>query len=265
MILTYMDGDNPYFLDATGRYSTLELPTSFIQGKEALVAKNEDTYVVMEVPTVPAVKNLFHDHSKITLENGVLKGVGESEIFGNQKKAAFYSLERTDNTHSTKQFYNQFFRKGNNSFQFLNLTEKNKFAYDKPLGVAYTFSISDYYKEIAGSIYLNLNLNKKVLEYSIDKKRELPFVFKYLEAFNLELELEIPAGYRLEYLPNAFECHNALLTGSISYNQEGNKVLYRQKLQTSHLVINPDQLPLMRETVKKFEKAYKEVLIFEKE
>lgn len=50
MILSYKYNDKTYFLDATGRFIPIDLPTSFIQGKEALISNGENSYVIETVP-----------------------------------------------------------------------------------------------------------------------------------------------------------------------------------------------------------------------
>ena len=59
MILSYEFEGRTYYLDATGRNKPIELPTSFIQGKEALVGNGRDNYKIKQVPVVEAEKNKF--------------------------------------------------------------------------------------------------------------------------------------------------------------------------------------------------------------
>ena len=54
MILSYSDKGKTYFLDATGRYMPLGLPSSFIQSKEALISEGPGKFRIETVPVVPA-------------------------------------------------------------------------------------------------------------------------------------------------------------------------------------------------------------------
>ncbi len=135
MILSYEFEGETYYLDATGRYNPIELPTSFIQGKEALVGNGRDNYKIKQVPVVEAEKNKFKDVSEVTIENAVLKGKAEVEISGYIKIDYLYALEDAPSKSKVLEFYNSKFSKGNNSFLISNLLENNKNEYDKGLNV----------------------------------------------------------------------------------------------------------------------------------
>ena len=68
MILTYKNGGKVYFLDATGQYLPLELPSSFIQGKEALVGIDSTEYEILKVPVIDADVNSHIDSSVIWID-----------------------------------------------------------------------------------------------------------------------------------------------------------------------------------------------------
>ena len=67
MILSYTNNGKTYFLDATGRYVPIDFPTSFIQGKEALIADGASNYIIKKVPIIPAEKNAVIDSTTIHL------------------------------------------------------------------------------------------------------------------------------------------------------------------------------------------------------
>ena len=51
MILSYEYNNKTYYLDATGRYIQIDYPSSFIQGKEALIA-NGKSYKIKKIPII---------------------------------------------------------------------------------------------------------------------------------------------------------------------------------------------------------------------
>ena len=60
MILSYENNGKTYYLDATGRYIKFGIPTSFIQGKEALVSYGKD-FKIKKVPVIEAKENAIID------------------------------------------------------------------------------------------------------------------------------------------------------------------------------------------------------------
>ena len=79
MIATYIDDeDNYYFLDATGRYSNFDIPSSFIQGKEALIRKNKNEFEVITVPTVAPDQNKISEKIYLNIVDNNL--IGHSKL-----------------------------------------------------------------------------------------------------------------------------------------------------------------------------------------
>ena len=72
MIAAYKSNDHIYFLDATGGYLPLGLPSTFIQGKEALVSYGEDQYEVFQVEEISADTNMFIDTIAMNLNPDLL-------------------------------------------------------------------------------------------------------------------------------------------------------------------------------------------------
>ena len=81
MIAAYKKGDEYIFLDATDRETRYGLPTSFIQGKEALI-NNGTEFKIVKVPVVEAKKNQVDDLVKVQIKEGKLIGNGRMVFNG---------------------------------------------------------------------------------------------------------------------------------------------------------------------------------------
>ncbi len=118
-----------YFLDATSSFTPLGLPTSFIQGKEAMVRKSNTAYEIIKVPVVEAAKNNFNESLDITFNNTILKGNGLFEVTGLLKVNFVWKFigKEGEELQNTVKSYLQ---KGNNKFilndfKIKNLNEKD--------------------------------------------------------------------------------------------------------------------------------------------
>lgn len=263
MILSYEHNDKTYFLDATGRYIKFGLPTSFIQGKEALIA-NGNTFKVKKVPIIAATENSIIDSSRIKLENDRIVGVSKTIISGYPKIFYFNKLENKTKEDELKQFYNAGLRKGNNKFLILNLKEKNKFNYDEDLEVDYDFEIDNYSKKLGDEIYINLNLNKKLSDYKVEKKRKNAIEYNYKRYYDYNTVFEVPENYKVDYLPKNINISNDLLSCTIDYELKGDEIKYNQKIILNYLVLDLPQQKKVNELIKKIEKNYKEIVVLKK-
>ena len=264
MILSYENNGRTYYLDATGRYIKFGIPTSFIQGKEALVSYGKN-FKIKNVPVVDAKINAIIDATTIKIENGSVIGKAKTVVAGYPKIDFFHDLENENTQTKLKQFYNSMFEKGNNKFLVSSFKETNKYDYDKDFIVDYDFEIKNYAKKLGDEIYINLNLNKDLSYYKTDKKRENAIEFEYKRYFEYTTKLEIPKGYKVDYLPEAVKVSNDLLTCEITYQQKENEVIYNQKISLNFLILSVDEQKEVNKQIKKIERNYKEIVVLKKE
>ena len=127
MILSYEYNNKTYYLDATGRYIQIDYPSSFIQGKEALIA-NGKSYKIKKIPVIAANLNTITDSTYLKISGRDIIGSSQTKLSGYLKNNLFYNLENTRKEAAVKEFYNKRFSKGSNKFLITSFTEENKFS-----------------------------------------------------------------------------------------------------------------------------------------
>ncbi len=263
MILSYTNNGNTYFLDATGRYVPIDFPTSFIQGKEALIADGAN-YIIKKVPIIPAEKNAIIDTTTVNLKGENLIGNTKVEISGYNKINCFNYLENETTDDKIKAFYNNRLQKGNNKFLIKAFSEINKYDYEKNLIINYDFTINGYAKKLGEEIYINLNLVKDLSFYKTKKDRKNDIEYKHTNAFNYTTTLIIPEGYTIDYVPENVSYSNDYLSSSITYTIKKNSIVYNHAYSLNFLNLNLNEQKLVNSLIKKTEKAFKEVIILKK-
>ena len=228
MILSYENKNNTYYLDATGRYIQLEYPSSFIQGKEALIA-NGNNFKVKKIPIVPAHLNKVVDTTYIQISNRDIIGTSNSTFSGYIKNNLFYNLENTRKEADVKELYNKRFLKGSNKFLIKSYKEENKFSYDKDFSVSYNFSIQDYVQNIGSEIFINPHFNKIVSFVKTKEDRKYDIEFDYKRQFSYTNIIEIPDGYEVSYIPTSVSFTNNLISINLSYSTDKNKMYVEQE------------------------------------
>ncbi|MDT8415703.1 MAG: DUF3857 domain-containing protein [Flavobacteriaceae bacterium] len=264
MILTYTEGGKTFFLDATSRYHPLDLPTSFIQGKEALVAVDSLHYEIVEVPVANPERNLWIDRARFSIADNRLVGKGEGTATGYQKIEMYYQLESQTTSQKLSNYYRQLFKKGNNKFSLSNFKEIDKFAYDKDFHVTYDFTIEDYLSSYENEIFVNLNLTRYMQVFDIEKDRKTEMEFDYKNHNEFLYSFDVPEGYKVTFVPENFSLENDWLAVEISYRQEGQTIHYAHKITQNFLSLSVAQLQELARIKSKVEKAYKEVVVIEK-
>ncbi len=264
MILSYIDGEDVYFLDATGRFYPLGLPTSFIQGKEALIAIDSVNYRIETVPVMPAETTVFSDSARIYIEGKKLLGKGTAISTGYFKIDLFNALENINDNHELSEFYRANLKKGNNKFIVNSFEEINKYDYEKDFIVNYDFTIDSYISSANDEIYVNLNLDKSPLGFKIPEEDILPKEYDYKSIDKYCYILEIPEGYIAEFIPEDLIINNDLFSVEISYKQIDNTIVYTQILSFNFLELSKEEQIEYNKIIKQISKAYRESIVLKK-
>lgn len=265
MIVTYYNmAGKPVFLDATGQYQPIELPSSMIQGKEALVGIDENNYKIENVPVIAADINVHVDSTLFTFKNNIIEGNGVVTYKGYDKFYYSYSVDEKD-PKRLKEKLLDILEKGHNkffidSFDITHLNDR-----EKPLEIAYKFRINDYYKELDNEVYINMNLSKLLRNAQYNEAdRKNPVENNYYKKYVYKTILQIPDGYSLSSLPKNSELQNDKLKYKIVYSVEGNKIIQYKEIVFEFLIMQANELKQWNEVVDKLTQAYRDVVILKK-
>ena len=264
MIMSYIDGEDVYFLDATGRFYPLGLPTSFIQGKEALISIDSLHYRIETVPIMPPEATIYSDSATLQIVGKKLVGTGTAVSSGYFKIDLYQALENQKDQHDLLEFYGANFNKGNNKFVVTSFEEINKYDYEKDFIVNYDFTINNYINSSGDEIYVNLNLDKSPLGFKIPEEDILPKEYDYKSIDKYSYTLEIPEGYVLDFIPEDLIIDNEQFSVKITYLQKGNTITYTQVLRFNYLELDKEEQIQFNKTIKQISKAYRESVVLKK-
>ena len=252
------------FLDATGDYLPFGLPTSMIQGKEALVGITPETYEIIKVPVIPKERNMKDENIELSIEGRNLKGKAKSVFSGYKKVFAEYAKMRADND-GIKNFFDAFLLKGTNKFEITDVNDEGFFNPDKDILIDYSFNIPDYVKVAGDKMYINLNLDKSYRSSGIDlkeRKQDIEKEFQFIDRYHATLQ--IPEGYQIEYLPPEHGFSDPAFGFSIKHEQKADKINIYYEFYSEHLMLKKKQFKKWNDMVDALIKAYQEVVVLAK-
>ena len=257
--------DNQWiFLDATDPNCIFGMPTSGIQGKQALIGISAEKYELVKVPVVPAAVNIITDSTFLSISNNTLVGncsVDYIGYFGND----MYNNLQYNKGDDERVYVRRRMAKGSNKF----IMKDYKLSFSDPsikaANIVSNFEIPDYIKSVSDEIYINLNLEKLFGSIPIDTaKRKVPIENDYLSTINQIHSLKIPEGYAVDYLPKNISVSNDVLDFSIEYKKNDQQVIATQKIVMKKLYVNPADFPDWNKTVSIVSPAYKEQVVLKK-
>ncbi|MDT4797402.1 Transglutaminase-like superfamily protein [compost metagenome] len=259
MIAVYNDNGSYVFLDATDRETRYGLPTSFIQGKEALLS-NGDTYKIITVPVVPAENNETFETLKLSLDKEKIIGTGTVGYNGFSRSSILAQIGDASNK-TRFEMIKSLVLKGNNKFHLKEYTEANVSDRDKPYQINFNFDLADYAIQVDKELYINLFLDRMYEKLTLEPDRTTAFDLEYLAAYNGRYDLELPKNYTVKYLPENSSFDNALMKFDCQYANKAGLVSLEVKIKLKKILLEQSDFALWNETIKKLKNTYTQTLI----
>lgn len=127
---------------------------------------------------------------------------------------------------SNEQNLKDFFKKGYNIDIVNNIVVDNQEDRDKPFIFNFTFNtpIEDSFDKLFIKPFSGLSIEQNPFTQT---SRTLPIDFIFLGGNSYEAEIEIPKGYKVEYLPNSTQINNKIIEIDYSAKVEGNKIIVK--------------------------------------
>ncbi|NVO83397.1 transglutaminase-like domain-containing protein [Hymenobacter terrestris] len=266
MITTYEPRPGQYvFLDATSKYTPYGMPSSMIQGKDALLALDGQNSRVVPVPVMARQRSRTVDSSVVVLDGTTgLRGRGHLALSGYAKVNQSYALDGLNPTEEAKAV-KSLLERGNNKFFVDQYAVHHLDARDQALTVDYDYRLQDYVQRLDDEVYVNLNLDQR---YSADRldpaKRTLARVNDYHQTNLFRTEFEVPAGYEVTYLPPNTEGRADMLGFSIRYSREGNKIIQQKEIYVDYLLLEPARFAQWNTVVDQLNAAYRDAIILKR-
>lgn len=261
---TKLDGEF-IFLDATGSYTPLGMPTSFIQGKEAMVKLTDGTFEIVEVPAVLAEKNNYEDVVTVTLDGKNLSGQGLATLDGYVK---FTMTHKLKNKLGQKRddYLKGWLEKGNNKFLINDYSVSGLNDKVAPLELKYNFSIGSYASLVGEEAYVNLHLDRvyENAQIEIDKRKGVAWEIDYKKQETHVTQLEIPEGYEVIELPENQSFNDGPFSFAIKYSQTDTQVRLEKIVKIDTLLIEKDQFEQWNNLIDALDDAYGEVVVLKK-
>lgn len=263
MIVAYKTGDTYEFLDGTETHLPFGYPSSFIQGKEALVNISEGKFDIIKVPEVPAEKNKLTENVVFNINGNKITATATNSYTGYYRERTYGSLTRIKESDWKKDLANAY-GMGNNTCQLDTIYAENLNDRDKDLLVHYAFNLRDYTSTAGDEIYVNMILDKFYQYDKISKERELPIEKDFKSSLNENIVLNIPAGYTVTYLPPDASFSDPLFGFSVHYSSDAEHVKMEYNFTSNHLLLEKDHFAAWNKMQEALTKAYSEVVILQK-
>lgn len=265
MIAAIKDHGKWVFLDATDPSGIYGLPSDHIQGKQALIYIDDTKYELVDVPVVDNKTNMTADTYQISIQNKDIEIHSSTDFKGMMAGSVANQLRYM--SEKDKEDFAKGIVKSVSNNAILNSHKFPVIVDESNTSIGLNYSVKDYLKEADNEKYINIFLNKILMNDAVrEVDRNAPVSFKYNMTDESTYILSIPEHYKVSFVPENSAYKNDHFEYRIEYKQENSQLICHQKLLTNfpNLLLQPDEFKQWNQFIKGLNNAYKESIILEK-
>ncbi|MFM9945596.1 MAG: DUF3857 domain-containing protein [Bacteroidia bacterium] len=250
-----------YFLDGTANFLSYKYPSDFIQGKQAMISINKDSFLLAMVPVISAETNLVTDTFYLKTAGDTIKG-NAIKIMDGLSRCSFISALYYTSGNKINEILEEYLEVGQNNCVVTNIKTWGVKGRDSLLKFTYNFKVPKYINQIEDKIYINLNIHKIWDNSDIDiETRSREFIFDKKNSYHKVIIFEIPDNFTVTKLPDNFSKEYLGFGFKFNYELKNNKVIYTQKYWFDTLEINKLDFENWNKLLEHLYKAYTQTIV----
>ena len=263
MICTVNIGDEWICVDGTHPTIPFGRVPDGDQGKDVMVAIDEDNFKVLSVPVAPATENTTVDSCFMHVLSGKsISGHMKVHYSGsNAYTVAYYKMLTRDEQRD--KVVRMITSRGSDKY----LVDKYDIDVDKfgnrDATITANYDIHDYIQKAGGQYMINMNMKRSFGDDFIETKdRTASYYLHNKSKINEVVVLELPKGGHAVHLPAAAHAElKNVFSYSISYHNAGNKVILEKNYELKTRVVTKKDFAAFNKLIDGLNRQYDEAVV----
>jgi transglutaminase-like putative cysteine protease len=249
-----------YFLDGTESYLPFGEYAERIQGRQVLI-EDGDTYILERIPATKPDQNYCGFKEKLKIAGNNLTGSIEYVYRGESKEQLLGAIHRSKNE-KLNVLLERYITNDNNKYMITEVKTSDVTKTDGDLFIGFKVDYAGAVSSFGNEMYIDIDYNKmfnKAVIDTTDRRSDYQFTYKY--NYNTEVDLEIPAGYKVSALPIDFEYHHADFHFLVTHKVVGNTIQYRKQLKIMNSMLKRTDFGEWNKAISGLSEKYLEQII----
>lgn len=261
MICTVILNGKRYFLDGTEEYIALNDYAQRIQGKQVLIEDGKN-FIIDKIPEATAERNKQKKTLAMSIDGDKVLGKAALEIHGESKVNVLraYASVRADK----KEDALVRFVKNEDNEEIAKVQHSPFDERQKPLQLSFDFAVNNKITRTGNELYVVMDWEKEFasLEMPADRKND----YEFNQKFHLvtQSELQIPVGYKVDYLPAAFKKSTPAYSFEGSYTNKGKSILYTKTITVNKAILRKSDFAEWNAFIAEINKFYNDQVVLAK-
>ncbi|MBN2813438.1 MAG: transglutaminase domain-containing protein [Bacteroidales bacterium] len=263
MIAVWWNYETPVILDGTTFSHRMEDIPTFIQGKECLIEKGPNDFVVYTIPVAPPENNAIIDSLILQVRGDTLTGQGIITFYG-ESKADMLALFTGKDTSKYRDLLQAQLPKASNKHMIRKVSVSDVNNTDAPFVIRYDFVLPDYLTRANGNLYICMNLNRYVQYLMPNPDRWMPLEAAMKADYRLVCKMRVPQGFRIKNIPENSGGDRPFFRFADEYEVNGENIELKSSATVDFQVLSGDQLTSFREMLLQLNRNYSQSISLEK-
>lgn len=253
MICTVLYKGKQIYLDGTEKNISLEEYAERIQNKETLI-ENGDTYIIGKIPTVQASQNKETFRAKLVVDGEKLKGTCKRTYLG-ESRTEFQNIYNSFETDKKAEALERYLSKNDKNNHVTSIKTSDLKSREQALTIDYELESENRLSNFDGEMYLNFEFMNEYKKFTL-KDRKTDYELDYKTLYDSEITIVLPAGYKVEKLPENLIQKEDDYQVEVSFTQKGNELLYRKVFIFNNAILPKNRQEKWNTTHKKLVEFY---------
>lgn len=264
MICTVILNGKKYFLDGTEYFIAFNDYAQRIQGKQVLIEDGKN-YIVDRIPDFSAERNKVKRITKLTIDNDALQGQ-ESVEYNGESKSMLHGIYSTVRSEDKKDALSALLRHGDDNVVVNSILKAPEFTdRQKPITVSYDFKANNQVKKAGKELYVVMDWTKDFAGYEFDADRKNDYEFNYKYNYNIQTELAIPEGYKVDYLPPSIKKTTPNYSFEGAYVNKGKTIVYNKTITVNKPILLKSEFTNWNAFIKDINNFYNDQVVLVKQ
>lgn len=262
MICAVRLGDEWVFVDGTHPYLPFGYNRDDIQGKETMIAIDENKYEIVTIPVEPAQKNVVTDSTYLRFEGKKISGSLQQTYKGYQAWELGHWLAMNRDREERRKMVRKLTGRGSDRYELakydINANDKG----DKDVHVTADFAVDNYVLYAGKECFVNMNVLNNGPERIDMKDRNVGAYFDHTGKHKEVVVMELPKGYKVKYVPKPAKVSlGDTWSYTVSYKADKERITLTKEYELNALAIGVDRLADNNKKVDELNKLNRESVV----
>ena len=261
MIASALIDNKRYYFDATDKYCEYQYPSQMIQGKQAMIGISATEFLIEKVPIELPERNKIKTFFNLEIVENAVKGRVTSQISGINKSDLLNKLSAYNS--KEQEIWKSMVNATNEKISLETTSTNRKDYIEEPASATFNLSISDWIKTVSNKVFFKPVLIYPYANYTIDiEKRKFGVDLSSTDMFETSYQYQIPAGFKVDFIPENVLFENNLGTLELKYLVENNILKITQNIIIKTIDFSKKDFVVWNDFIKKINKNCNQSAVF---